>query len=507
MCRWLSVTASTSSWAERSPCASSRGRAACGSWLAVARCTRRSDRSWSAPGASSRRRKMPGWSSRRLAMRRRAAASCGWIRRCSSCAVTRCARDRVAACGSRSWREPVAATARGRARRYAAGEGGAAAAANARSRAHRARSSVGNPHAGARLSGGAGRRAGRARRGARHKPRATGSGRGARGPRRAPRTGSVAGRGSRFCSTQRGDAAGALALLADARSSPALLLAADLHAERGALARALTLVERVLARDIESPGARERHERWRRRLGAAAPLRRRAIDQPTLLRRRAARDESAHRRRGGPGRGGRGLRGARRRARPPGGAQGLPPRQPRSATSWCAKRETAVALAGPGVIRVFDVDPARGWIVMEWLPGGALKAGSRDAPRPRGFPRRSAVRASCRGGRPRARAPARARGHQAGERPVPGPSDARARVTSDWRNGRDRSKPGAAWATCRPSELPARRWLLATTSSRSDGSSTTCSTLWTGRWRADRRSRRGGRWRELATGDHGGATG
>ena len=33
----------------------------------------------------------------------------------------------------------------------------------------------------------------------------------------------------------------------------------------------------------------------------------------------------------------------------------------------------AVTLAGRGVVRVFDVDPVRGWIVMEWLPAGALK--------------------------------------------------------------------------------------------------------------------------------------
>jgi serine/threonine-protein kinase len=34
----------------------------------------------------------------------------------------------------------------------------------------------------------------------------------------------------------------------------------------------------------------------------------------------------------------------------------------------------AVALAGPGVVRVFDVEPQQGWLAMEWAPLGALRA-------------------------------------------------------------------------------------------------------------------------------------
>jgi serine/threonine protein kinase len=34
---------------------------------------------------------------------------------------------------------------------------------------------------------------------------------------------------------------------------------------------------------------------------------------------------------------------------------------------------TAVALAGPGVIRVYDVDPDHGWIALEWAPLGAIR--------------------------------------------------------------------------------------------------------------------------------------
>ncbi len=34
---------------------------------------------------------------------------------------------------------------------------------------------------------------------------------------------------------------------------------------------------------------------------------------------------------------------------------------------------TAVALAGPGVVRVFDLDPDHGWIALEWAPLGAIR--------------------------------------------------------------------------------------------------------------------------------------
>jgi hypothetical protein len=69
----------------------------------------------------------------------------------------------------------------------------------------------------------------------------------------------------------RGDAALALHLLEGTRSVPALVLASDVLAERGELARAVGTIERVLARDIDAPGARERQARWRERLGGRAP--------------------------------------------------------------------------------------------------------------------------------------------------------------------------------------------------------------------------------------------
>ncbi len=170
---------------------------------------------------------------------------------------------------------------------------------------------------------------------------------------------------------QRGDASAALQLLAGAHSSPALLLAADLYADRGELARALTLVERVLARDIDWPGACERHERFRRGLGVELHTVR-ELDQPTLL--RAEVPSTTLRIVGEAGRGGAGavyeavddVLGRRvalkvyHRAR-----------EERDKLEREAAR--AVELSGLGVVRIFDVDPTRGWIVMEWLPGGALK--------------------------------------------------------------------------------------------------------------------------------------
>jgi len=65
----------------------------------------------------------------------------------------------------------------------------------------------------------------------------------------------------------RGDDQGALRLLEGISSTPGLILAADLHAGSGNLARAVGTIERVLARDLDAPGARERHQRWSASLG------------------------------------------------------------------------------------------------------------------------------------------------------------------------------------------------------------------------------------------------
>ncbi|MCW5838154.1 MAG: hypothetical protein KIS78_37530, partial [Labilithrix sp.] len=65
----------------------------------------------------------------------------------------------------------------------------------------------------------------------------------------------------------RGEPEGATRVLSAATCSPALVLLADLAERRGELPVALSFVERVLLRDLDHPGARERHRRWRAELG------------------------------------------------------------------------------------------------------------------------------------------------------------------------------------------------------------------------------------------------
>jgi len=170
----------------------------------------------------------------------------------------------------------------------------------------------------------------------------------------------------------RGEPQRALALL-DALSSVAgLLLSADAWAELGDLPRALTLVERVLVRDFEAPGARERHARWRERLGGRAPRALSPGREPTVL--TADAPETSLRIVAEAGRGGAGTvyeaiddvlerRVALKVYHEPRAERAKLEREAR----------TAVALAGAGIVRVFDVDLERGLLVMEWLAGGSLK--------------------------------------------------------------------------------------------------------------------------------------
>ncbi len=170
---------------------------------------------------------------------------------------------------------------------------------------------------------------------------------------------------------QRGQADRALEALTGVHASPALVMAADLRAERGELAQALALVERVLARDIDWPGARERHARWSQRLGAVAPAAA-PSDQPTVLRHDLPATDLRI-----VGEAGRGGAGVVYEAMDDVLGRKVALKVYHRAAEERDKLERearlAVALAGPGVIRVFDVDPERGWIIMEWLPGGALK--------------------------------------------------------------------------------------------------------------------------------------
>jgi serine/threonine-protein kinase len=169
----------------------------------------------------------------------------------------------------------------------------------------------------------------------------------------------------------RGDERGALAALGGVSSTPGLLLAADLFASQGQLGRAVTTIERVLARTIDTPGARERHTRWRAALGTAPrPVRR--LDEATVVAPEGSR---------GP------FRLLREVARGGAGtvyeaedtvlgrriAFKVYHRRGRDRSHLDREGHLAARLAGPGVLRVFDADPEEGWIALEWVPRGSVR--------------------------------------------------------------------------------------------------------------------------------------
>ncbi len=174
----------------------------------------------------------------------------------------------------------------------------------------------------------------------------------------------------------RGEPEAAARALARATSSEALLLRADLLARSGESAVAIALVERVLLRDLDWPGARERHARWTQSAGLDRPrlrpdpsatLATTAPDAPFGLLREVAR-------------GGAGVvyeaedRTLARRV-----ALKVYHRPDRDRAQLLHEARVAAILAGPGLVRVFDIDPEQGWLAMEWAPLGALR-GRLDVP-------------------------------------------------------------------------------------------------------------------------------
>ena len=196
----------------------------------------------------------------------------------------------------------------------------------------------------------------------------------------------------------RGDDRNALATLAHASSTPALLLRADGLARAGDRAGALALVERVLLRDIDSPGARERHVRWAAALGRtvrlAAPASQRSDGTgaaagassagpfAAFAADAAAVGASPFRRIREMARGGAGVVyeaedvDLGRRV-----ALKVYHRPTRDRAQLAHEARVAAGLAGPGVVRVWDVHLDEGWLAMEWAPKGALGSlGSRWPP-------------------------------------------------------------------------------------------------------------------------------
>ena len=182
----------------------------------------------------------------------------------------------------------------------------------------------------------------------------------------------------------RGESATALRLLSSATSPHALLLLADLHAEKGSLPVAVALVERVLLRDFDCPGARERHERWRAFLGLVHAAERDEANAPTLV---TSEPETPYVLLREVGRGGAATvyeaedREIGRRLALKMYHDGV-----RDRAQLEHEAKSAVLLAGPGVVRVLDVDPHHGWISLEWAPLGSLRDQMRARRRETLFP-------------------------------------------------------------------------------------------------------------------------
>lgn len=168
----------------------------------------------------------------------------------------------------------------------------------------------------------------------------------------------------------RGEPAAAERALAGASSSSALMLLADLAERRADLPRALTLVERVMLRDLDHPGARERHRRFRLELGLDAPLRA-ASPGATVVTRDADAPFDLLRE---VGRGGAGAvyeavdRDLGRHV-----ALKVYHQPERDRAQLAHEARVAVALAGEGVVPVLDIDPDHGWVALAWARGGAIR--------------------------------------------------------------------------------------------------------------------------------------
>jgi tRNA A-37 threonylcarbamoyl transferase component Bud32 len=176
----------------------------------------------------------------------------------------------------------------------------------------------------------------------------------------------------------RGEPDAAATALQRAGSLQALLMRADLLEAAGDRSAALSLVEQVLGRDVDWPGARERRQRWSAELGRVPPRVARGPDETAL----AASAPFAPVAPFAPfvlvreaGRGGSGTvyeaedRELGRRV-----ALKVYHQPERDRAKLLHEARVAVAVAGEGVVPVFDVDPGRGWLAMQWAPLGALAA-------------------------------------------------------------------------------------------------------------------------------------
>lgn len=171
---------------------------------------------------------------------------------------------------------------------------------------------------------------------------------------------------------ERGERRRALELVEPSRSVAGMMLAADLHAQEGSLARAVSMVERVLARDIDTPGARERHARWSAQLGRRPHEA--LVDDGATVVAPTAQASTTFRILREVARGGAGtvylaedtVLGRRL-------AYKVYHRAVDQRAHLEREARLAVRLSGPGVLRIFDADAEEGWIATEWIERGSLR--------------------------------------------------------------------------------------------------------------------------------------